>query len=717
MTDKFSSQKESLKTQIGKFNDIPEPCKPVGIVLKYPVFSDLTPDQLNYYLYWKSTLGTPDFKIAAYGYLWLLATEIVNGSDRNESSEKLNMLCSACNSEGSPNYPELFTLAAEYSLLFDTPMPQFGEWMCSVDPAFLSRAFASPVSDIPAEFISSYLPRPINGDKALADRICSLLRTYDDLLKKKTGLGLRDAFMRPVKSCVLPFKDYAYLGEKIPLEVISWRPRGDMVSRLFRLAYEICSGDGSVKSGYGLPFANELADAYKNTVPFPGPFPDPFSKPDGIRARKLGTEPTDLGPSCFFDPFAKQTGAHENTLGELLTFSKIQPESENARFVTSDCEHPSFIDLSLEQFRYYVHWKQSFLRGTALDTDNGYVNLFLSELINIDTPFTPSILQRLLDTYGKDGNSLISSVLVDYELLNGRRFSDTRVYLDRYVVNSWIEEFINGTNKSPLDPTLLGIMRSGGMNVRYISEDVPLQPMSRALQEVFSTVCSDMSADKVFNARSVVTWKSLFADINYLRGHKEAKVKYTDYLQSTKFTNFIDKSIRLMSGLLAKNLSNDNGKVGNLSLRGTDCARIFKNVASKYSDEAADKPPVKIVLDRDTISVAQSDLDAVTEMMYVPDNENGTVIDDPTPEIKKETESQKDPWDALRDALDPAEIEYLGAFLRPPGPSGLPGKAGISRTKIEDSINGKSLDCVGDTIIENGRLVDEYLNEIKKMIQ
>ncbi len=714
MTDKFSSQKESLKTQLGKFNTIPKPCKPVGIVLKYPVFSDLTPDQLNYYLYWKSTLGTPNFKIAAYGYLWLFIAEIINGSDRNDASKKLNMLCSAGNSDGRQNYSELFTLATEFSLLFDTPMPQYMEWMGNVDPAFLSRAFASPVSDIPAVLISSYVPLPINKDETLVDRICNLLRTYDNLLKKKTDHGLRDTFMRPVKSCILPFKEYAYLGEKIPLEVITWRSKGDMVSRLFKLAYSICSGDGAIKSEYGLPFVNELVEEYKNTDPIPGPFPDPFSKPDGVLVRQLGTKPTDLGPSCFFDSFAKQTSAHKNTLGELFTFSQIQPESKNAHFVTSDCEHPSFIDLSLEQFEYYVHWKQSFLRGIALDTDNGYVNLYLSELINIDTQFTPLRLQRLLNTYGKDGSGLISSVLMDYELLNGRRFSDPRIYLDRYVVNSWIEEFIKGTNKAPLNPTLLGIMRTGGMNIRYISEDIPLQPMSQALQEVFNTVCSDMSAEEVFNARSVVTWKSLFADIDFLRGHKEVKVKYTDYLQSAKFVKFIDKSIRLMSALLSKNRSNDNSRVGNLSLLGTDCTRIFKNIASKWSEETQEKPQDKIVLDRDAISVAQSDLAAVTEMMCVPDNEPEDIVENPLPEIKKETDSQKDPWDALRDILEPTEIEYLNILLQPPGSS--KGKAGIARTKIEDSINGKSLDCIGDTIIENSRLVNEYLNEIKKMI-
>lgn len=115
MSDKFSAQKQALKDQLGKYEYTPKPCKPVGIILKYPVFSDLTPDQLNYYLYWKSTLGTGDFKKAADGYVWLLVNEIINDPDREKASERLNMLCTHRASDGSPIYPEILSVAIEYS--------------------------------------------------------------------------------------------------------------------------------------------------------------------------------------------------------------------------------------------------------------------------------------------------------------------------------------------------------------------------------------------------------------------------------------------------------------------------------------------------------------------------------------------------------------------------------------------------------------------------
>ena len=720
MTDRFSSQKEALKEQLGRYRNVPgQPCRTVGIILKYPVFSDLTPDQLNYYLYWRGTLGTPEFKKAADGYTWLLVTEIVNGPDVRKASEKINTLCTSCAPDGSPLYPELLSVAIEYSQMFGTAMPPFAEWMAAVDSSFLSRAFASPVSDISADIISAYIQDdPKNISDALTEDITDLLNVYDGLLTDKTGHGLRDTFMHPTKSCNLPFRDYAYLGKKTPLETVIWKPTGNMVSKLFKTVYAICTGKWKKSEMPNIPFENSLADLHAKRITITVPTMNLYSKPLGVLVRPLGSKPSSLGPSCFSDPTAAPNSAHRNTLGDLLTFSKIHPESEKTRFVTSDCEHPCFLDLTQEQFDYYVHWKQSFMRGVPLDTDNGYLNLFLSELINLDTPFTPSILQRLMDTYGGAGKNLISSVLIDYELLKGHSFSDHRVYLDRYVVNSWIEEFIRGTNKIPLDSTLLGIMRSGGMNVRYISEDIPIQTMSQALQEVFRSVGTNTSPEKMFNAKSVSTWRTLFVGLDYLRGRAEAKVRYTNYLEAPKFVNFIDKSVRYMSALLSRKSFDDLGMKKTFTFLGVDCAKIFKNVISHVAEQPEPKPQTRIILNRDAISEAQSDLAAVTDMMYVPEEENMKPEVKPEPEVRAVNTSPDDPWRTLSEALEPSEKEYLDALVQSPGQAKeFLKKTETSRTKIEDSINGKSLDCIGDTIIENGTIVDDYLNDIRNMRQ
>lgn len=261
-------------------------------------------------------------------------------------------------------------------------------------------------------------------------------------------------------------------------------------------------------------------------------------------------------------------------------------------------------------------------------------------------------------------------------------------------------------------------MRSGGMNVRYISEDIPMQTMSQILQEVFRTVCYSSSPEKVFKAKTVSTWRTLFVGLEYFRGRAETKVTYINYLEAPKFVNFIDKSVRYLSGLLSENLFGDTGMKKSFSFMGVDCSKVFKANISQRDSPTEEKTPARIVLDRDAISEAQSDLAAVTGMMYVPEGENNTVGAVPEPEVPSVTQAQDDPWMTLSCLLESSEKDYLDALLRSPDLSmKVLMDNSITRTKMEDSINSKSLDCIGDTIIENGLPVNDYLNDIRKLRQ
>ena len=51
MSDRFSEQRSKLASEIPGYADKTAPeCKAVGITLRYPVYTDLTADQLEYYL-------------------------------------------------------------------------------------------------------------------------------------------------------------------------------------------------------------------------------------------------------------------------------------------------------------------------------------------------------------------------------------------------------------------------------------------------------------------------------------------------------------------------------------------------------------------------------------------------------------------------------------------------------------------------------------------
>ena len=66
-----------------------------------------------------------------------------------------------------------------------------------------------------------------------------------------------------------------------------------------------------------------------------------------------------------------------------------------------------------------------------------------------------------------------------------------------------------------------------------------------------------------------------------------------------------------------------------------------------------------------------------------------------------------DPWEGFAASLTGEEREYLRKALD--------GETS-ARPGIEDAVNGKALTHVGDTVLEDGRPVEDYLEELRRMM-
>ena len=75
-----------------------------------------------------------------------------------------------------------------------------------------------------------------------------------------------------------------------------------------------------------------------------------------------------------------------------------------------------------------------------------------------------------------------------------------------------------------------------------------------------------------------------------------------------------------------------------------------------------------------------------------------------------------DPWSSFVSALTEDESELLSAILCGKGAKGILTRMGLTMVKAEDAINGKSLDHVGDTVMEGGVIVEEYLDDLKEAL-
>lgn len=128
--------------------------------------------------------------------------------------------------------------------------------------------------------------------------------------------------------------------------------------------------------------------------------------------------------------------------------------------------------------------------------------------------------------------------------------------------------------------------------------------------------------------------------------------------------------------------------------------------------KAAMPKPVKVSLDSRRVRQAGSDLEETVRLLHTEYDED----DGPAPVIPVPAEPAAEGWAGFAAALTPAETEILQLLLE--DPVSLPelkaaaARAGKPLDRLFDSINERAADAVGDVVIEDGALIDEYRSEV-----
>ena len=74
----------------------------------------------------------------------------------------------------------------------------------------------------------------------------------------------------------------------------------------------------------------------------------------------------------------------------------------------------------------------------------------------------------------------------------------------------------------------------------------------------------------------------------------------------------------------------------------------------------------------------------------------------------EETVSLGSGWDAFISSINDRWKEYLSDLIS--------GKTIRKDNKVEDVINSVAMDVIGDVLIENGILVDDYIDDLKGLL-
>ena len=119
-----------------------------------------------------------------------------------------------------------------------------------------------------------------------------------------------------------------------------------------------------------------------------------------------------------------------------------------------------------------------------------------------------------------------------------------------------------------------------------------------------------------------------------------------------------------------------------------------------------------IVLDRGAVADAETDLAAVRDMVGT---EEDTEVPEEEPAVAEAPASSNTPWDDLAGTLDDVQMGYLAASLEGRGDS-FARTSGSTAVRLEDGINAAAMDTVGDQIIEDGEVFDEYADDVRRIL-
>jgi len=204
--------------------------------------------------------------------------------------------------------------------------------------------------------------------------------------------------------------------------------------------------------------------------------------------------------------------------------------------------------------------------------------------------------------------------------------------------------------------------------------------------------------------RSAMYKDRAFKRLRYYGGlPKEISVEYLDYLGSDSFSDGLRDLARCVLQTVAK-ARGGKGKVKVDRAFGQSVASLAERCAKAAvatQDRAARR---RIEIDPEKLRKAESDLDEVTGMMGVDDAQ------DEEPEAMPEAPAEEG-WSAFAASLTEDEKDYIRSVL-----AGEPSAIGGKAIRLEDSINGKAMDAVGDAVVEDGEPIEDYIEQLQEMM-
>ena len=679
---------------------------------------------MNYYLYWRSRLGDGECLRTDDGYVWLLLCEIINSDDidYNRSMMILDLIGRECGY--LRNRDLVRSTMMDLSIAKDRDLPRI--WVRGWDARrmmLLSEMFSPPIDlmDIDTLIRLAGKPEIYYEDMDALERLMDItLLRLDRRLTLDTGMGIAETYGKEKTEDLRLYKGLKYLGEDSDY-TITYLDLGSKEFRMFmygllRYCEQILFKLENIRgppapSTFGNSMRRIADSALKDILD---------GKADDIRGPKerRGTVRTpisskermliDLGREMGYDdpysdepPMEKQ-GEMRIDLGSRsrMVSRSFREDMEENRDATADSDHPyspsgftnpDYRSFSEEQRGFYLRWRQDVRNGTFGDTDAGYVWLLLCELINSESDVMNNleIMRGMGLAYEQDDDNrpLIRQTYLEYAIVNGINAIDPSVRRNRISMSMAVTALLDRDMDTIPDPETLLI--TAGIKHKTLRGDFDSDCtgiVCDVLKRIDAMTINDGGLFGICNLTMFPQNIRPFTRLKFYGKQPKQVYEFVDYGSNAPFIRGLYELCKCVINHVRKH-------------RGRSAqTEPFKGFGGDYTGvvlaavEQWFNPEQKVVSDRYG--------DITLDMKAV--NEESPIVSDIT-RLRPD-----DQWSSFVSLLSQSEKKLLELLLQG------------TRTydiRMVDSINAKAMDTIGDTVIEEDSLIEDYRDDLRKALE
>ena len=701
-------------------------CEYVSAPFIHIDYRALDDDQLNYYLYFRDCFWEGKMIRTCEGYLWILANEILMSDADPERTYSL--LMELWKERRFDLFdPSLFIeFVRDYAIDHNLPQPPADVFGSDRNETLVNLISCRPPWHIDLESLSEMtMGFGIMRDES--DTLCKIvdvsLRRLNDLLLKNGGLV---GMFAPARLELVHdlYVSYSLLGKKkVSVDSPDLFHNDDfrlMVRNMSRYASSLLRGLRILDRPNDLLdiVIEIIQDVYDNLDDY-GPDYSPMTPATLVSIVPERYIARGLHPSVRNED-QKETGRIlimiEKNRNIPMSSRKIanwwkEDSDEPKRYVQSGYVNPSYDTFDRDQLEYYLFWRTQARKGRFLETDNGYIRLFVAEIVSCSEDPSEAIrmLKDVRSTYDDpEIRRFVNTTVLEYSLVYGLPIDSTE---------GAYESALNGIacmcmgsmpmKEMPLDviASISGyeseeLKRLGDEGLKAINESLIRIDQERVALGILPTM-------ELFNVQRIS--HSAFYTIRRDFPVPSFNSRYQTFV--VKRTSQLRTYVRNTIAVVTMYLNKFSGKKVTIKMpkyHGERTVKIIENAVRKAMGLDTEKK--KVELDPSALKGARDDLEAVKSMMIVESAD------------EKETDEKEDTviegWGALAKALSGVQRSYLTEALNGGGRcAGIAKANNLTIAKIEDSINSLSMDAIGDAIVENQSIVEDYLEDVAGIVK